>query len=113
MILPNGRFCLIRHKFANADGHLVIEAYYWDGEAEHKAFPYEPRAVHDHMFVSRKLDSGDLVSVNPDDPHVGAAILAVLNGTVDSSIALRKHDVGEDRFGWLSHPHVQALEVTQ
>jgi hypothetical protein len=112
MKLTTGRFALIRKKFANADGHLVIEAHYWDSEADYESRPGSPRAAHDHMFVSRG-PSGELSAIRPDDPHVGAAILSVLNGTVDSALAVRTHAVGEDRFGWLAHPHVQAIEVSE
>ena len=109
MILPNGRCCVIRERYANAGGHLVVEAEYWDGEAEHIAAPDHPHASHDHEFCTKNG-----AKIDPADPHVGDFILSVLNGVTkaDRNLSCRPHPRGEDKCDWLKHPHVAALEVT-
>jgi hypothetical protein len=106
--LPNGRYCLIREKYANAGGHLVIEADYWDSEADYNQRPNTPEASHDHEFCSK-----DGAAISPDDPQVGHHILSLLNAVTkdDRNFACKPHPRGADKVGWLDHPHVQSLGV--
>jgi hypothetical protein len=110
VILSTGRFVVIRDKFCQQDGHLVLIAHYWESEADCAAGK-PPVASHDHMFINGNAEAHE--PIHPNDDSVGPMIAGVLNTAVCSVHRVRTDHVrGEDKSGWLAHPHVQALEVT-
>jgi hypothetical protein len=115
MILPNGRFCLIREKTVLhpgeqaglncIGGELLIVAEHWRDQADHDMRPDRPRGAWAHVFRTPAHDS------------LGGHILEVLsshstNEQIDHGPHHNWKRGGEDRHGLLSHPAVVALEVT-
>ncbi len=116
MILPNGCFCLIREKSTVRAGQqpgcvcdgteLLIVADYWRNEADYEARPDRPRGSWAHIFRLKPL---------PEDFET--ELLTVLcSHAINEQIDHGPHHVWrrapKDPHGWLSHPHVKALEVT-
>jgi hypothetical protein len=68
MILPNGRFCLIREKFllrpgghlgsTRRGGELLVVAHYWRSEADHAEHPLEPVATCDEFITQPGVGVG-------------------------------------------------------
>ncbi|HEV8068694.1 MAG TPA: hypothetical protein VGP76_13235 [Planctomycetaceae bacterium] len=113
MILPNGRYCLIRDKYVDALGDLVVEAEYWRDEADFRSRPKEPREAHEHGFTTRDERRQRRPVVSSED--LLARILPVLCGCTrdDGHVAIRNRERHpSDPHGYLSHPHVEAIEVT-
>jgi hypothetical protein len=129
VILSNGCYCLIREKGLGPDGLLRIVAESWDSEADHLASPDAPHHAEDHLFGPYKQpafhqdgspvlnDAAHQIALPvPTAAHhdVHGRILDVLNRHhVPGS---RRHAVSalvgdHDRWGFLDHPHVKALEV--
>jgi hypothetical protein len=114
MILPNGRFCLIRDRYVDALGDLVVEAEYWRDEADFRSRPREPREAHEHGFTT--LDPATMlrrpVEATEDLlPRLIAAMVPCVRD--DGHVAIKKRDRhSSDPYGYLTHPHVEAIEVT-
>lgn len=115
--LPSGRFVQFRDKFITSDGHLCLMIELWPSEAYYKARPDEPRAAHDWLHLVPVNDAGARVNVDPQS-NLTPGLVAILERTLgpDGSgevNVFRGHSRRpDDPYGWLSHPHVQALEVT-
>ncbi len=137
MILHNGCFCLIREVLSSPDRGLVLVADYWDSQAAHDAGE-PPHSSHDHGFGAFKEPARDeqgrwvpapgrpdhfqMVKrkCRPSD-DVASRIRAVLSAA--HSPGVRNIAVGErwlagarpdgqtDHWGFLAHPHVQALKA--
>ena len=115
VILPNGRYCLIRDKYIDALGDLVIEVEYWRDEADYRARPKQPREAHEHGFTVRDKATRLRRSLAASEDVMGMLIAAMVPCARDDghvAIVNRDRHAG-DPFGHLSHPHVQALEVTR
>jgi hypothetical protein len=114
VILPNGRFCLIRDKYVDALGDLVVEVEYWRDEADHSARPQHPREAHEHGFTVRDKLTGARIAISPSFDVLGMLLNSMAPCTREdghTAIVRRERHAG-DPHGYLSHPHVQALEVT-
>jgi hypothetical protein len=115
MILPNGRFCLIREKtvlqpgeqagLVCEGGELLVVADSWRDEADHKARPNQPRASWGHVFRFAPLPA------NFNDWLLNVLADHARNEKIDHGPHHKWKRGGEDKHGWLSHPHVRALEV--
>jgi hypothetical protein len=138
VILPNGQFCLIREVISSLDRGLVLIVDHWDDQAAHdRGEP--PHSSHDHGFGPYKEperdESGQIVYLDAeknrfnclkrdcvDSDDVGGRILKVLNQghVVGARVAAvnglwidrARAKATYDHWGFLAHPHVQALEVT-
>ena len=113
MILPNKRFALVRDRYVDGFGDLVVEVEYWRDEADYHARPDHPREAHEHGFTTRD-EQRQRRPVLPSEDLL-ARILPVLCACTrdDGHIAIRNRERHpSDPHGYLSHPHVEALEVT-
>jgi hypothetical protein len=135
VILPNGHFSKIREVISSLDRGLVLIVDYWDDQAAHdRGEP--PHSSHDHGFGAFKEPARDergrwvpaperpvhFVMVKrqcqPSD-DVRSRIVAVLaqahapgvcNIAVDEGWLANARPGGQtDHWGFLAHPHVQAL----
>ncbi len=138
MMLPNGCYCLVRDVISSPDRGLVIVADYWDSQEAHdRGEP--PHSSHDHGFgafkepkrdehgrwvpapdrpdhvvmVKRKCLSSDDVASRIQASLDAAHAPGIRNVAVDERwLAGARPDGQTDHWGFLAHPHVQALEVT-
>lgn len=127
MILPNGAFCLIKERAVDADGNLLLIVHSWDSESHHGAAPAAPHSIQHHGFGPWKdykqrpgvahlcLDGTSRPVTQSDD--VGSLIAKALEkchapGTRQRESSAHIVRGNEDRWGFLSHPHVVALEVS-
>jgi hypothetical protein len=112
--LPNGRFALVRDKYIDKLGDLVIHAEYWRDEADFLAHPDDPREAHDHGFTIRDPRSRERRPiVEADDLRsmiLGAMIPCQRNDGHRAVVGRERH--AGDPFNYLGHPHVKTLEVT-
>ncbi len=105
MLLPSGRFYLIRDKFVRDDGHLVLHFQLWRDEADYQARPHEPRAEHDGRWDGCAFYKEVMID------RLERCLDADGNGI--RSVDTRHKRGTSDPHGYLSHPDVAALEVTQ
>jgi hypothetical protein len=117
VILSNGHYCLIRDKYVNADGDLIVHAEYWLSSADCQARPDSPREAHDHLQRHVDRVTGERTAVNREDAILGCKMLAMFNAHLQGEgpwpNAVRQHPRHtSDPYGWLDHPFVQSLEVT-
>src|ERR1700722_5818479 len=126
MILPSGAFCLIREKSVDSDGNLLLVVHSWDSEAHHNDAPANPHSIQHHLLGPWKdykqrpgvahlcLDGTPRPVVESDD--VGSLITSALDAP--HAPGERRHESDshiargtDDRWGFISHPHVAAMEV--
>jgi hypothetical protein len=117
VILPNGRYCLIRDKYINSDGDLIVHAEYWLSSADCQARPDSPREAHDHLWRHVDRVTCQRSTVMLADSNLGPRMIEVFNAHLQGDgpwpNAVRQHPRHvSDPYGWLDHPFVRSLEVT-
>jgi hypothetical protein len=120
MILPSGACVLIREKSNDQDGRLLIVAEYWASESDQKHG--NPLIVrHDHRFGVPCPQHHDIearrqsLAQSPQSERVIRTLehhWGLASSGVTGDHENKQQSRGKDVFGFLSHPDVQAIEVT-
>jgi hypothetical protein len=106
MLLPSGGFCLIRKKHTDARGWLVLHVDYWETEADQQSGK-APAMRSDHSWGPGHEKIVDLL------PHLIRSIDSewAAGHRGNRNLCPMHKTEGPDKFSFLSHPHVAALEV--